>query len=165
MTPLRIFNQLKNLGPEAFAAFLNKNAMGMDAYLKLQYDYISPQKITAHCTVTKDHLQPYGLTHGGLYCSIGESVCSVGATLVSVQSDQLAVGIQNTTHFHKASRQNTTFVIEAEPMVHSSPNQLLWAFKISNKSSTLCASGTVRLALVSEAAHVAGQGLNLNFEV
>jgi 1,4-dihydroxy-2-naphthoyl-CoA hydrolase len=164
MTPLRIFNQLKGLKPEAFAAFLNKNTMGMDACLNLQYDTVSPDKITAHCIVTEDHLQPYGLTHGGIYCSIGESVCSVGATLVSVQSNHLAVGIKNTTHFHKASRQDTRLIIDAEPMPHSTPNQLLWAFTISNNLGTLCASGTVLLAIVSESASVAGQQLNLKFE-
>ena len=52
------------------------------------------------------HRQPYGLVHGGVYCSIVESLGSVGSATYAVDRGMVgAVGLSNSTDFLRSHRE------------------------------------------------------------
>lgn len=80
-----------DLDPEAAGAFLR--AVG------LHYDTISAQEVTAHLEATEEHHTPWGITHGGLYSTVIESVAGVGASYAVRSEGRFAVGVGNQTDF------------------------------------------------------------------
>ena len=49
--------------------------------LGLVLDTANGDEVTAHWTVTPEMHQPYGILHGGVHCSVVETLASVGAAL------------------------------------------------------------------------------------
>jgi len=50
-----------------------------DSEIGLEFTEVSPDRARAQLEVTPKLLQPMGLVHGGVYCSIVESMASVAA--------------------------------------------------------------------------------------
>ena len=44
--------------------------------LGLRFAVVTPQRVVAHLDAGPQHHQPYGVLHGGVYCSIVEAVAS-----------------------------------------------------------------------------------------
>ena len=80
--------------------------IGFDATLGLVLDSVSPDLVIAHLEPDDRHLQPYGLVHGGVYCSIVESLGSVGSALHAIERGLVgAVGLSNSTEFLRSHRE------------------------------------------------------------
>lgn len=84
------------------------------------------------CVVTLEldarHHQPYGITHGGIYCTLAEGAASIGA--VVAQGGKPAVGMSNHTDFLKATRSGTLTAV-ATP-IHQGRSSQLWEVRITN---------------------------------
>src|SRR3569832_250847 len=63
----------------------------------------SPSEVLAQWTIGERHLQPHGIVHGGVYASVVESCCSIGAVLAAPPGKQV-VGVENHTSFLRAVR-------------------------------------------------------------
>src|SRR5690606_26361579 len=72
-------------------------AMGMT------FTTLGPEQVALEWTVGPEHLQPFGLVHGGVYCGAIETVCSVGAVLAA-GADIDVVGVENHTSFLRPVR-------------------------------------------------------------
>ncbi|MGA3185330.1 MAG: esterase, partial [Candidatus Dormibacteria bacterium] len=59
---------------------------GFIGLLGLQFDEVTPTRVTAHLEIGEQHLQPYGLVHGGVYAAVAETLASIGA-MVAAGSD------------------------------------------------------------------------------
>jgi len=57
-------------------------------------------------TVGRQHLQPFGVVHGGVHCGVIETVCSYGAALAAKARGHTGgvVGLENHTSFIRAAR-------------------------------------------------------------
>ncbi|MDZ4234705.1 MAG: esterase, partial [Dietzia sp.] len=54
---------------------------GFDRELGLSYLEVTPEGGRAQLEITDKLLQPYGIVHGGVYCSIVESLASVSGAV------------------------------------------------------------------------------------
>ncbi len=118
---------------------------GFDAAIGLEFLDISTDQVTASLEVATIHQQPYGLVHGGIYCTMIESAASTGAALWALQQGLVgAVGVSNTTDFLRSVRQGR-LVVAATP-VHQGRTQQLWQAVVTRDSDgNPVARGQVRL--------------------
>lgn len=159
----QLMAQLQAATPEQRAAMLNHMRTGLDALLGLTFVRIEPSRIEASYTAQADHVQPFGLLHGGVYCALVESVCSVGASLTAMQQGRRAVGVQNTTQFLRGTRPGTTLTLVAEPdgSHPSTDTRTWWKTQLTDPTGRLCATGFVELAILSRGSRIAGADLRL----
>jgi uncharacterized protein (TIGR00369 family) len=110
--------------------------------LGLQVTGATQQEVVAAWTVDERHLQPHGIVHGGVYCSVIETCCSIGAGL-SVPAGMLVVGVENHTSFLRPVRAGR-LLARARPL-HAGRRAQLWECEIVDTSQRLIATGRVRL--------------------
>ena len=108
----------------------------------LEFDEISPDRVTAHLSVRPELHQPYGLLHGGVHCAIVETLASFGAG-AWLGDGGYVVGVANQTDFLRAVRSGKLHA-EALP-VHRGRSQQLWSVQIWDEGDRLLARGQVRL--------------------
>ncbi|MGQ0465558.1 MAG: PaaI family thioesterase [Sporichthyaceae bacterium] len=95
--------------------------------------------------LTADHLQPAGLTHGGIHCTLVETAASIGGYVwMQTQQGGTVVGVSNTTDFLRGTGAGTTLTTVATP-IHRGRTQQLWLVEISGTDGKLAARGQVRL--------------------
>jgi len=109
-----------------------------------------PERVRARVMIGPQHHQPYGIVHGGVYCSIVEDVASRGAGLLARSRGQRGVvGVSNTTDFLR-SHKSGELLAEGEP-VHVGRSMQLWAVTVRRSSDgKLVARGQVRFHVLSE---------------
>ena len=120
-----------------------------DTEIGLTYTELSTDGVTAQLTV-KPHLhQPMGIVHGGVWCTVVESMASVSAHLwLSANGGGNVVGVNNSTDFLRAVTEGTVFGV-SEP-IHRGRLQQLWLVTIRDDSERLVARGQVRLQNLAE---------------
>lgn len=115
-----------------------------DREIGLQYTELSPDGARAQLEVTPKLLQPMGLVHGGVYCSMIESMASAAAyTWLSTRGGGNVVGVNNNTDFLRSIRSGTVYGT-AEPL-HRGRSQQLWLVTITDGDGRVVARGQVRL--------------------
>ncbi|MBW0012343.1 PaaI family thioesterase [Mycobacterium sp.] len=116
-----------------------------DAELGLQYTELGPDGVRAHLEVTPKLLQPMGLVHGGVYCSIIESMASVAAYswLNASGGGGNVVGVNNNTDFLRSISSGMVYG-RAEP-IHRGRRQQLWLVTVTDGDDRVVARGQVRL--------------------
>lgn len=122
---------------------------GFDRLLGLTLTSVSEDEVTARFEVRPELLQPYGLLHGGVLCSVVETVGSVaGATWFGDRGN--VVGTSNHTNFLRAVREGVLTAV-ATP-IHRGRTQQLWTVDIRDEQERLVAKGELRVAnLATEA--------------
>lgn len=115
-----------------------------DAEIGLTYTEVTPDGVRAELTVKPTLLQPMGIVHGGVWCSVVESLASVSAYVwLSANGGGNVVGVNNNTDFLRAVTGGTAYA-ESEP-VHRGRRQQLWLVTIRDDRRRLVARGQVRL--------------------
>ncbi|MDQ6937394.1 MAG: PaaI family thioesterase, partial [Actinomycetota bacterium] len=90
----------------------------------------------------------YGIVHGGVYCTIVETLASVaGAVWFGERGD--VVGVANHTNFLRAVRGGTLHAV-ASP-IHRGRSQQLWLVEIADDEGRAVARGELRLANLTSA--------------
>ncbi|OZD10308.1 thioesterase [Rhodococcus sp. 06-235-1A] len=126
-------------------------ARGFDGVVGLRYLEVSGDDVRAEWTVTPQLHQPAGIMHGGVLCSVVESVASIGGS-AWFGSRGHVVGVNNSTDFVRATRSGT-LTAHGHP-IHRGRTQQLWQVDISDESGRLVAQGKVRLANIENTAHL-----------
>ncbi len=115
-----------------------------DERLGLTFTEVTPDGIKAQLDVTPEHQQPMGIVHGGVYCSIIESIASRSAYLwLSQHGGGNVVGVNNNTDFLRAITSGTVYAA-SEP-IHRGRRQQLWLVTIKDEKDRVIARGHVRL--------------------
>ena len=121
-----------------------------DQELGLQFTELTPDGARAQLAVTPKLLQPMGLVHGGVYCSMIESMASVAAfTWLNSPGNGKSgnsgnvVGVNNNTDFLRSIGSGTVYGA-AEP-IHRGRRQQLWLVTITDDDDRVVARGQVRL--------------------
>lgn len=99
-------------------------------------------EVTAQWTVVPDMHQPHGILHGGVHCSVVETLASVGAALWLGDRGKV-VGVSNTTDFYRASSAGT-LTSSARPL-HRGRSQQVWLVETFDDKDRTMARGQVRL--------------------
>jgi uncharacterized protein (TIGR00369 family) len=129
---------------------------GFDSELGLTYLEVTPDGGRAQLTIHDKLLQPWGIVHGGVYCSIIESLASVSAHVwLSANGGGTVVGVNNNTDFLRAVSDGTVTAVSTP--IHRGRRQQLWLVTITQGSDTengkVLARGQVRLQNLPDEQH------------
>jgi uncharacterized protein (TIGR00369 family) len=118
--------------------------------LGLVIDEVTDDLVRAHLDAGARHQQPYGVLHGGAWCSIVEEAASVGAGMRSINRDGRGVlGVSNHTDFLRSHSEGRVDV-EARPL-HAGRSAQLWEVRITRAADgKLVARGQVRFHVLDE---------------
>jgi len=140
--------------PPDYSKMLNAQLGGFEQALGLHFTRVTPDEIMAEVRVQPHLLQPYGLVHGGVHCSIAETLCSVGAAIWAHAHGKTTVGLENSTSFLRAAR-GGTLVGRATP-VHRGRRTQLWEAEILDEDGERIAEARVRMMMLDAGAALAG---------
>jgi uncharacterized protein (TIGR00369 family) len=106
---------------------------------------LDPDGARARIEIRKEHLQPYGIVHGGVHSSLAESLTSA-ATYNAVKDDgRVAMGQANDTAFVRPVSEGT---IEARAVArHRGRTTWLWDVEIRDQEGRLCALTRMTIAV------------------
>jgi 1,4-dihydroxy-2-naphthoyl-CoA hydrolase len=122
---------------------------GFDTELGLTYLDLTPDGGRAQLTIHDKLLQPWGIVHGGVYCSIVESLASVsGHVWLSENGGGTVVGVNNNTDFLRAIGSGTVTAVSTP--IHRGRRQQLWLITITDDNDRPVARGQVRLQNIAE---------------
>jgi 1,4-dihydroxy-2-naphthoyl-CoA hydrolase len=114
-------------------------------HLGVEFVDVGPDKVIATWTARPDLHQPYGIVHGGVHCSVIETLASVGAAtwMLEQNPDGKVVGVNNNTDFYRAVREGP-MTSTATPL-HRGRSQQVWVVETVDESGRVAARGQVRL--------------------
>ena len=121
---------------------------GFAAVLGIAFEEATGDRVVLRWNVRPELLQPYGILHGGVHCSVVETAASVAAALWLGDRGQV-VGVSNQTDFLRAVREGE-LTATATP-IHRGRSQQLWLVEIRDATERMVARGQVRLQNVSSA--------------
>lgn len=143
------------LPPSDALEFLSRNPGGYNVAMGLRFLEASIDGVTAEMEIGQQHLQPYGLVHGGVFAGLVETLCSVGAMLSVVSEGKSVVGLENSTSFIRAVRSGR---LRATSMpVHRGRRTHVWRCDVFDEEDRLVAAGRLRLLVLDEGAVIAGR--------
>ena len=106
----------------------------------------TPDRVVLRCPITPRLHQPYGIVHGGVYCSIVQIAATTAATAWLGATD--VVCVNNSTNFIRATREGT-LTATATPLQRGRRQQL-WQVAIVDDTDRLVAHGQVRLVNIRD---------------
>jgi 1,4-dihydroxy-2-naphthoyl-CoA hydrolase len=115
-------------------------------YLGVDFSEVSGEKVVATWQARPELHQPYGIVHGGVHCSLVETLASVGAAAWLGDQGKV-VGVNNNTDFYRAVRTGT-LTSTATPL-HQGRSQQVWVVETVDEDGRLAARGQVRLQNLS----------------
>jgi 1,4-dihydroxy-2-naphthoyl-CoA hydrolase len=113
-------------------------------------------EVRAELTVGPQHLQGYGIVHGGVHCGLIESLASIGAALYALPRKQSVVGLENNTSFIRAVRGGTRLRAVSTPVTRGRKTQV-WEAKVLDQEDRVVATGRVRLLCLEQEDALAGE--------
>ncbi len=140
--------------PKDFSAQLNGMLGGWNTGMGLTWIKATTEECIGELVVGPQHLQPYGIVHGGVHCGIIEAACSTGAAVVAGTRGQSIVGLENNTSFITAVR-GGTLRVTATPVTRGRTTQV-WQAVVTNDEGRICATGRVRLLALAAGTDLAG---------
>ncbi|MGH3413527.1 MAG: PaaI family thioesterase [Marmoricola sp.] len=111
-------------------------------HLGIRLTEMGPDRVTATWRAAPHLHQPYGILHGGVHCSVIETLASVGAAMWLGDRGKV-VGVNNNTDFFRAVREGGLTSV-AHPL-HRGRSQQLWLVETTDEDGRTVARGQVRL--------------------
>jgi uncharacterized protein (TIGR00369 family) len=140
---------------ENFAEQVNR----LDGWLRamgITVTRATADEVRAELTIGPEHLQGYGIVHGGVHCGLIESLASIGAALVALPRNQTVVGLENNTSFVRAVRSGAKLHAVATPITRGRRTQV-WESRVLDDQERIVAAGRVRLLCLEREQELAGE--------
>ena len=141
---------------EDFAKRLNELPEGWLQAMGVTITHATQDEVRAELTVGPEHLQGYGIVHGGVHCGLIESLASIGAALVALPRNQSVVGLENNTSFVRAVRAGAKLHAVSTPITRGRRTQV-WEARVLDDQDRLVATGRVRLLCIEQDQELAGE--------
>jgi uncharacterized protein (TIGR00369 family) len=124
-------------------------------YIGLEFVELGGSRVVATWAAKPELHQPYGIVHGGVHCSVVETLGSVGSALWLGDRGQ-CVGVNNNTDFFRAVREGR-LTSTATPL-HQGRSQQLWVVEtVADADGKVIARGQLRVQnLYADPAPAAG---------
>ena len=113
-------------------------------------------EVRAELTIGPQHLQGYGIVHGGVHCGLIESLASIGAALYALPRGQSVVGLENNTSFVRAVRAGAKLHAISTPITRGRRTQV-WEARVLDDQGRVVAQGRVRLLCLEQEQELAGE--------
>jgi uncharacterized protein (TIGR00369 family) len=107
-------------------------------------DEMTGTRVTGTLELGPDQHTPWGVVHGGVYCTAIESAASIGASVAVADRGQFAVGVNNSTDFLRPVTSGRLDVL-AEPVQQGRTLQLWLVTLTRAEDGKVVARGQVRL--------------------
>ena len=120
-------------------------ASSFDRLIGLQIEEVTEDGVTASFEIRDELLQPFGILHGGVLCSVVETVGSVSG---HAWSKGAVAGTSNHTNFIRATREGQ-LTARSTP-IQRGRTQQLWQIDITDAQDRLVATGQLRLANLAD---------------
>ena len=128
--------ELPDVSLDAAPAFLRHAA--------LHVEEATGTRVTGSIAAGPDHHTPWGVVHGGVYCTVVESAASIGASAAVVDRGQFAVGVNNNSDFVRPMTSGVLDVV-AEPIQQGRTLQLWLVTLTRADDGKTVARGQLRL--------------------
>ncbi|HEU5267057.1 MAG TPA: PaaI family thioesterase [Jatrophihabitans sp.] len=115
---------------------------GLNAALGFQLDEAGPDRVVMSFAIGPQHLQPYGIVHGGVYCALVEASASIGAAAWFGDRGKV-VGVANHTNFLRSTGGGR--VVATATPIHRGRSQQLWLVEVADDAGRPLARGELRL--------------------
>ena len=112
------------------------------AWLGIEFTELGADRVVATWEAQPKHHQPYGIVHGGVHCSVVETLASMGAAYWLGERGQV-VGVNNNTDFYRAVSDGT-LTSTATPL-HRGRSQQVWLVETLTSDDKVVSRGQVRL--------------------
>jgi uncharacterized protein (TIGR00369 family) len=139
-----------------FAARLNEMPEGWLQAMAVTITLATKDEVRAELTVGPEHLQGYGIVHGGVHCGLIESLASIGAALFALPKGQSVVGLENHTSFIRAVRAGAKLRAVSTPVTRGNRTQV-WEARVIDEEDRTVATGRVRLLCLDSDQSLAGE--------
>jgi uncharacterized protein (TIGR00369 family) len=103
---------------------------------------VTPDRVVLEWDVRSEHFQPFGIVHGGVYCTAVETAGSIGAATWLGERGTV-VGVSNHTDFLRAVTSGRLRAVGTP--IHRGRSQQLWLVEITDEQQRLVARGQLRL--------------------
>lgn len=116
-----------------------------------EYLEVTPERVRARIEIAPRHHQPYGIVHGGVYCSIVEGVASLGAGVAAMKAGLPGiVGVANATDFLRSHTAAQGALLAEGVPIHTGRSLALWQVVIRREADgKTVARGQVRFQVLS----------------
>lgn len=141
---------------------LNQLRGGYNEAMGLTFTRVTPEVVEAEIEIGAQHLQPYGLVHGGVYAAMIETVCSTAAAIRVMPQGKTTVGLENTTAFLRAVR-GGKIRAHVEPLLIGKRTHV-WQGKVFDDENRLVATGRVRMMILEEGAAAGGETIGIQLD-
>ena len=131
---------------------------GLNGLIGIEYDEAGPERVVLSLEIDERHHQPYGLVHGGTYCTLVETAASIGAALSAMEREMTgAVGVSNSTDFYRSHRKGK--IRATATPVHRGRTQQVWQVDVTRAADdVILARGQVRLQNIADPTVIGGVG-------
>jgi len=121
-----------------------ESASAFVAATGLELSEVTGTRVVGQIDVGPQHHTPWGVVHGGVYCTVVESAASIGASTAVADRGQFSVGVNNSTDFLRPMTAGRLDVV-AEPVQQGKTLQLWLVTLARAEDGKLVARGQVRL--------------------
>ncbi len=135
---------------------INEMPEGWLQAMGIAVTYATKDEVRAEVTIGQQHLQGYGIVHGGVHCGMIESLASIGAALFAHERGQHVVGLENNTSFIRAVRSGAKLRAVATPITRGRQTQV-WQAQVIDEEDRIVATGRVRLLCLESNQRLAGE--------
>ncbi len=139
---------------EDHASELNAVRDGWNAAMGVRFVRATVDEVVVEWTIAPQHLQPYGIVHGGVHAGVIETIASVGAAIFAMARGQSVVGLENSTSFIHAVRDGVLRAT-ARPLTRGRRTQV-WEGTVRDSEDRIVATGRVRLLCLEPETTLAG---------
>jgi uncharacterized protein (TIGR00369 family) len=112
------------------------------SHLGLEFSEISGDRVSCTWTAGPRFHQPFGLVHGGVHCSVVETLASIGAGVWLGGRGQV-VGVNNNTDFFRGVSDGA--LTSTGTPLHRGRSQQVWLVETTDDQDRVVARGQVRL--------------------
>ena len=139
-----------------FSARMNELPEGWLKAMGVTITLATQDEVRCELTVGPEHLQGYGIVHGGVHCGLIESLASIGAALYAMPRNQSVVGLENNTSFVRAVRASANLHAVSTPITRGRRTQV-WEARVLDDNDQIVAIGRVRLLCLEADQALAGE--------
>jgi 1,4-dihydroxy-2-naphthoyl-CoA hydrolase len=139
-----------------YADRLNEMPEGWLQAMGVTITHATKDEVRAELITGPEHMQGYGIVHGGVHCGLIESLASIGAALFALPNKQHVVGLENNTSFIRAVRSGVKLRAVATPITRGRRTQV-WEARVIDQDDRIVATGRVRLLCLDEDQSLAGE--------
>jgi 1,4-dihydroxy-2-naphthoyl-CoA hydrolase len=139
-----------------FSEQLNNAPEGWLQAMGVTITHATGDEVRAELTVGPEHLQSYGIVHGGVHCGLIESLASIGAALFALPRGRSVVGLENNTSFVRAVRAGARLHAVSTPITRGRRTQV-WEARVLDDKDHIVATGRVRLLCLEADQALAGE--------